>query len=109
MIWEIKNHKQLAEFAYRTTETQTIIMWDERDRFAFSQGNSIPFGQNLGFYRGVPHDIVFTVKPQMISDSDIILVLKAPGFGGDPYGNGAIYISIPNNRNADHFGFERLS
>ena len=50
--------------------------------------NAIPYGQDMQFYTGVPAHIRFAVT--RINDERY--KLTAPGYGGEPYGNGAIYV-----------------
>jgi hypothetical protein len=53
--------------------------------------NDIPFGMDHQFYRGIPEGIKFEVL-DFLSDNKI--KLKGPGYGGDPYGNGSIYVCV---------------
>lgn len=63
----------------------------------FKRGNKIRYGQDFGIYQGVPANIDFEVE-LLDKDGDSVK-LVAPGYGGEPYGNGALYIyrswSIP--------------
>lgn len=52
--------------------------------------NSIPFGMDHQFYRGIPSNIKFEVTK--LSEDKIILT--GPGYGGEPYGNGSIYVGL---------------
>lgn len=56
----------------------------------FKEGNSIPYGQDMGIHKGVPSGIDFDVRLENDGNG---AVLRAPGYGGKPYGNGAIYLS----------------
>jgi hypothetical protein len=75
-------------------------------RIRFPEGNTIQYYQDFGFPRGVPHDVIFTVR-KILSDGNANLT--APGYGEqnppghwvdpnegmfDLYGNGAIIVSV---------------
>jgi hypothetical protein len=64
--------------------------------FVFAHGNDVPFGQDMGFFRGVPGGVYFRTE-----DKGESIFLCAPGYGlhGHPevqghslYGNGAICV-----------------
>jgi len=59
------------------------------DKLQFKEGNNVLYSQDFKRYRGVPSNVTFTVEERI----DCITVLSAPGYGGNPYGNGKIYIS----------------
>lgn len=74
------------------------------DTVQFDEGNSLVYyraccfvwnhlkalsRQDLGWHRGVPHDVVFVVD-EIITDWSVKLV--GPGYGGEPYGNGKIIV-----------------
>ncbi len=50
--------------------------------------NRILFGQDCAYYRGIPEGVEFTVS-RVNKD---VLKLTACGFGGNPYGNGALFV-----------------
>ena len=52
--------------------------------------NNIAYGQDFSFYRGIPTDVWFSIR----RSSEKQIVLEAPGYGGEPYGNGCLYISV---------------
>lgn len=54
----------------------------------FPKGNKILYGQDFAIWCGVPHDVEFEV----VKVCDSYMVLKGPGYGGKPYGNGRIYV-----------------
>lgn len=55
----------------------------------FKRDNGVVFGQDFGYYRGVPHNIVFECE-----DLGTLWRLRGPGYGqkGD-YGNGSLLVS----------------
>lgn len=59
-------------------------------RATFKKTNTIPYGQDMQFFRGIPTHIKFTFCPY----NKERIILKAPNYGGDPYGNGYIYVSV---------------
>jgi len=50
--------------------------------------NEIFYGQDFRIWRGIPPGIAFEV-----TDSGTQWRLQAPGYGGTPYGNGALYVA----------------
>jgi hypothetical protein len=56
----------------------------------FPPNNKIRYGQDFRFFMGVPSDVDFTVE--FIGKDKSLARLTAPGYGGKPYGNGAIYL-----------------
>ena len=54
----------------------------------FPKDNTLMYGQDMGFHRGIPSDVEFA-QESCIGDR---IQLIAPGYGGEPYGNGAIYV-----------------
>ena len=51
--------------------------------------NDVPYFQDMGFCRGLPHGVEFEMS-RIGSD----VRLKAPNHGGEPYGDGAIYVRL---------------
>jgi hypothetical protein len=49
------------------------------------------YGQDFGFHRATPDMPEFEVRSISINDR---AKLQAPGYGGDPYGNGSIYANL---------------
>lgn len=68
--------------------------WGKAMKVSFREGNQIAYGQDFMWYRGVPHDIIFTVETLIRGQARLI----GPGHGGQPYGNGAIYVSASELR-----------
>lgn len=62
----------------------------------FKLGNKIAYGQDFNYWHGLPSNIEFTVEE--IDENHA--VLKGPGYGGKPYGNGKIYIYRSMNTKA---------
>jgi hypothetical protein len=58
--------------------------------FVFPPHNGVRYGQDLRYHRGVPDGVLFTFDG--FAGDRVILV--APGYGGKPYGDGAIYVSF---------------
>lgn len=54
----------------------------------FPKGNRIIYWQDFAPHYGVPHDVEFEIEKVY----DTYMVLKGPGYGGKPYGNGKIYV-----------------
>ena len=50
--------------------------------------NEIFYGQDCQIWRGIPAGIPFEV-----TDCGTQWRLQAPGYGGTPYGNGALYVA----------------
>jgi hypothetical protein len=63
--------------------------------------NDIAFGQDFRFFRGIPSGIDFEVK-QM----GTLVKLIAPGYGGEPYGNGALYLNVAEYQKATQIALE---
>jgi len=59
-----------------------------RLRVRFKRDNSVRFGQDFRWFVGVPVGVWFDAHSQSGHWR-----LVAPGFGGVPYGNGALYVS----------------
>ena len=62
-------------------------------KYVFLDGNEIPYGQDFAQWRGVDSNVVFTQcldNPIFKKKEDVWL--RAPGYGGEPYGNGRIVI-----------------
>jgi len=59
-------------------------------RYIFAEGNKIGFGQDFSFSEGVPANIEFEEIEEIKSNG--MVKLSAPGYGGQPYGNGSIYV-----------------
>lgn len=55
----------------------------------FPEGNNVPFMVNHDFKAGLPHDVEFAIAESVVGGG---LKLVAPGYGGEPYGEGAIYL-----------------
>lgn len=70
----------------------------------FHEGNKIVFSQDFRVWEGLPSDVDFDVIPQVKGDS---VKLVAPGYGGKPYGNGAIYVSRGMNEKQSNNGLQR--
>ena len=58
-------------------------------KIRFKCGNKVLYYQDMSYWRGLPSNVEFTID--RIDDNSA--VLSAPGYGGDPYGNGRVYIS----------------
>jgi len=57
----------------------------------FRKDNKISYGQDHGFYKGIPHGIHFEVRKL----NNKIYKIKAKGYGSkDDYGNGPLYVFI---------------
>ncbi len=54
----------------------------------FPKGNRIVYRQDFASWVGVPHDVEFEVV-KVWKDG---MWLKGPGYGGEPYGNGPIFV-----------------
>lgn len=54
--------------------------------------NSICYGQDFSFKRGIPTDVVFEEKTNTLFRDERDIWLFAPGYGKKPYGNGAIVL-----------------
>jgi len=61
-------------------------------KIKFPENNIIDFGQDFSFRRGVPWDVEFEIVEEGMFPSDSEYILRAPGYGGKPYGNGCIYV-----------------
>jgi len=57
-------------------------------KIRFAPENEVIFMQDFKFFKGVPSDIEFDV----VEPGETSVKLIAPGYGGEPYGNGAIWI-----------------
>lgn len=62
----------------------------------FPPGNTTHYLQDFTFRIGMPADVVFTV----VKVTERGVELRAPGYGGEPYGNGCIHISFSTGRAA---------
>ncbi len=73
-----------AHYAAKATTgvVPTIITFGEND---------IDYGQDFRFFRGIPAGIAFTV-----TNMGDRCRLYAPGYGSQPYGNGALSVSTAN-------------
>ncbi|MFH1609953.1 MAG: hypothetical protein ABID40_04940 [Candidatus Bipolaricaulota bacterium] len=60
----------------------------------FPEHNKVSYGQDFAFWEGAPSCLAFSVRDK--SDSKWTLI--APGYGGAPYGNGAIFVSARSIR-----------
>ena len=61
----------------------------------FPKGNKISYGQDHGFWEGIPHNVEFVIESLLsIDDDGVKLALSAPGYGGKPYGNGKIFVTF---------------
>ena len=69
----------------------------------FTEGNKVIFSQDFRIWEGLPSDVDFEVHP--IGQNSVKLV--APGYGGKPYGNGAIYVSRGMNEKQSNNGLQR--
>jgi len=58
-------------------------------KIRFPDGNRILYGQDFSYHRGLPSDIDF----EIVEYDENRAILKGPGYGGLPYGNGRISIS----------------
>ena len=65
--------------------------------------NKLAYGQDFGFHRGIPAGIVFVVE-----DRGPQCRLSAPGYGDQPYGNGALLVAAEIVRAAQAEG-ERVA
>jgi hypothetical protein len=57
----------------------------------FEPGNNVVYGQDFSVRQGIDHTIIFRVEDFRKSDDGGVW-LVAPGFGGNPYGNGRIIV-----------------
>lgn len=57
----------------------------------FKRGNKQMYYQDFRVKTGMPIKVVFDAKRR----GDGSYELRAPRYGGDPYGNGAIIIDVP--------------
>ena len=73
----VKENFNLFKLAEGKMET---IIFDE---------NCFSYGQDMGSHIGIPTDVEFSIKEFGCKDK---VSLIAPGYGGKPYGNGAIFI-----------------
>ena len=71
---------------------------DVGDTFCKNGLNNILYGQDRWFWRGLPVGVVFTVKHVWRESNTLLCV--APGYGGEPYGNGPIHIWV-NKKEGD--------
>lgn len=62
----------------------------------FPPGNTIHYLQDFTFRIGMPDGVVFSV----VKVTERGVELRAPGYGGKPYGNGCIDISFSAGRDA---------
>ena len=60
----------------------------------FKPDNNIVYGQDHGFGRGIPDGVWFDITPMPEASlfTKHLYVLRAPGYGGEPYGNGALFV-----------------
>jgi len=56
----------------------------------FSRSNRLKYLQDFRMHEGVPNGVDFFV--QVIDRKQKKVKLTAPGYGGIPYGNGALYV-----------------
>ena len=64
-------------------------------RVIFDEDNDFSWGMDFRFFRGIPSDVIFTVR----ENSKESLTLIAPGYGmKDNYGCGAIHVSKNQDR-----------
>lgn len=54
--------------------------------------NDFPYFQDFRFPRGIPAGVEF--EAEYTRKDRTRIRLTAPGYGGKPYGNGAIYVSL---------------
>ena len=50
--------------------------------------NDIAYEQDFRFWRGIPASVVFTFE-----DRGMYWRLSAPGYGGEPYGDGGLLVN----------------
>lgn len=62
----------------------------------FPPGNTIHYLQDFTFRIGMPTAVVFNV----VKVTERGVELRAPGYGGKPYGNGCIDVSFSTGRDA---------
>lgn len=55
----------------------------------FRRGNKIPYIHDGFAHRGIPSRVEF--KAEYVNDGTTLRMV-APGYGGKPFGNGAIYV-----------------
>lgn len=59
----------------------------------FPPGNKIVYGQDMAQWVGVPDDVDFLCECCSVGrDGNMLLRFFGPGYGGKPYGNGALFI-----------------
>lgn len=62
-------------------------------KFVFLEGNKIRYGQDFSLWHGVDSNVVFTECKPIVFMNDRDVWFTAPGYGGEPYGNGRIVIT----------------
>jgi hypothetical protein len=72
----------------------------------FRKGNKILYGQDFRVLEGLPSGVDFEVYPQNKDNS--LMKLVAPGYGGHPYGNGALYVMRSINIKRANKAWSRL-
>ena len=65
------------------------------DGMKFRSGNKIKYSQDFSQWVGIPSGIEFDVEIPYPGQAR----LKAPGYGGRPYGNGVIIVHRSMNKN----------
>lgn len=56
-------------------------------KLAYFTKNNIFYGQDFDWFYGIPENVIFEVD-----EGDKVFRLRAPGYGGDPYGNGRLFV-----------------
>ena len=64
-------------------------------KIKFPDDNDIVFGQDHAWWVGVPSNLTFEVD-EIWKDGKVWL--SAPGYGGEPYGNGKILVYLKTHQ-----------
>jgi hypothetical protein len=62
-----------------------------KSKIKFPANNDLPYRQDFAQWRGIPWDVEFEIT--FLNRERTAAKLTATGYGGNPYGNGALYIS----------------
>lgn len=81
----------------KSTEIKVLgetMVFNPGDKVIALKGNTIKYYQDFADWEGVPIGVVFTVDKPGFFCGDNTIWLKAPGYGGEPYGNGKIGVRV---------------
>jgi hypothetical protein len=67
---------------------------EKSTKIRFEPNNEVVYGQDMSVWQGVDHTLVFEVDKHM-EERGVWLI--APGYGGNPYGNGRILVYYNQN------------